>query len=159
MAGIVAHLPTSIGGLLEQGRTGALSAGFIVLVAVMALAVIAFICLMERAQYRVPIQYPKRQVGNRMFQGDRSHLPLKLNTAGVIPPIFASSLLLMPLTIAQFAGQGQASGSTMSEGLIAVTTALQHGAPLYMALYAPASSSSRSSTRLWCSTRRRRRTI
>jgi preprotein translocase subunit SecY len=91
---------------------------------------------MERAQYRVPIQYPKRQVGNRMFQGDRSHLPLKLNTAGVIPPIFASSLLLMPLTVAQFAGQGQTGGTAFSDGLIAVTTALQHGAPLYMALYA-----------------------
>ncbi len=133
MAGIVAQLPVAIGGLLEQGRTGALSAGFILLVIVMALGVVAFICLMERAQRRIPIQYPKRQVGNRMFQGDASHLPLKLNTAGVIPPIFASSLLLLPLTLAQFSGSAEGGGP---DWLIAVTTALQHGAPLYMGLYA-----------------------
>jgi preprotein translocase subunit SecY len=132
MAGIVAQVPTAIGGLFEQGRTGAISAGFIVTVLVLALAVVAFICLMERAQRRIPIQYPKRQVGNKMFQGDSSHLPLKLNTAGVIPPIFASSLLLLPLTIAQFMGQGGEG----PDWLITVTTALQHGAPLYMGLYA-----------------------
>jgi preprotein translocase subunit SecY len=131
MAGIVAQVPVAIGGLFEQGRTGAISAGFIVTVLILALAVIAFICLMERAQRRIPIQYPKRQVGNRMFQGDTSHLPLKLNTAGVIPPIFASSLLLLPLTVAQFMGQ---EGGP--DWLLGVTTALQHGAPLYMALYA-----------------------
>ncbi len=131
MAGIVAQIPLGIGGLLEQGRTGAISVGFIMVIIVMALAVVAFICLMERAQRRIPIQYPKRQVGNRMFQGDSSHLPLKLNTAGVIPPIFASSLLLLPLTVAQFLGQ---EGGP--EWLLSVTTALQHGAPLYMALYA-----------------------
>jgi preprotein translocase subunit SecY len=132
MAGIVAALPGSIGQLFEQGRTGALSPVAVLLVAVVALAAIAFICLMERAQRRILIQYPKRQVGTRQFQGDSSHLPLKLNTAGVIPPIFASSLLLMPLTVAQFAAQG-GSGP---EWLLTVTTALQHGAPLYMALYA-----------------------
>jgi preprotein translocase subunit SecY len=132
MAGIVAALPGSIGRLFEQGRTGALSPVAVLLVAAVALAAIAFICLMERAQRRILIQYPKRQVGTRQFQGDSSHLPLKLNTAGVIPPIFASSLLLMPLTVAQFAAQG-GSGP---EWLLTVTTALQHGAPLYMALYA-----------------------
>jgi preprotein translocase subunit SecY len=132
MAGIVAALPGSIGQLFEQGRTGALSPVAVLLVAAVALAAIAFICLMERAQRRILIQYPKRQVGTRQFQGDSSHLPLKLNTAGVIPPIFASSLLLMPLTVAQFAAQG-GSGP---EWLLTVTTALQHGAPLYMALYA-----------------------
>jgi len=132
MAGIVANLPSSIGQLFEQGRTGALNPVFILVVGVLALATIAFICLMERAQRRILIQYPKRQVGTRQFQGDSSHLPLKLNTAGVIPPIFASSLLLMPLTIAQFAAQG-GSGP---EWLLTVTTSLQHGAPLYMALYA-----------------------
>jgi preprotein translocase subunit SecY len=137
MAGIVAHLPTAIGGLLEQGRTGAISPAFILIVAVLALAVVAFICLMERAQRRLLVQYPKRQQGSRMSQGESSHLPLKINTAGVIPPIFASSLLLMPLTVAQFAGQGAAkANSQLSEFLIGVTTALQHGAPLYMALYA-----------------------
>jgi preprotein translocase subunit SecY len=131
MAGIVAQLPIAIGGLFEQGRTGAISPGFIIAILVLGLAVVAFICLMERAQRRIPIQYPKRQVGSRMFQGDSSHLPLKLNTAGVIPPIFASSLLLLPLTIAQFMGQ---EGGP--DWLLTVTTALQHGAPLYMALYA-----------------------
>ena len=132
MAGIVASFPSALAHLFEQARTGALSAPFILLVAIIALGTVAFICLMERAQRRILIQYPKRQVGNQMFQGDSSHLPLKINTAGVIPPIFASSLLLMPLTIAQFAGK---SGNG-PEWLLTVTTALQHGAPLYMALYA-----------------------
>ena len=132
MAGIVSHLPVSIGQLFEQARTGSLAPGFLVLIAVIALATIAFICLMERAQRRILIQYPKRQVGTKQFQGDSSHLPLKINTAGVIPPIFASSLLLMPLTVAQFAGR---TGSG-PDWLLAVTTSLQHGAPLYMLLYA-----------------------
>jgi preprotein translocase subunit SecY len=131
MAGIVAQLPMALGGLFEQTRTGAISVGFMLTVIIVGLAVIAFICLMERAQRRIPIQYPKRQVGSRMFQGDSSHLPLKLNTAGVIPPIFASSLLLLPLTVAQFMGQ---EGGP--DWLLTVTTSLQHGAPLYMALYA-----------------------
>jgi len=132
MAGIVAQLPSALGTLFEQGRTGALSAGFVLLVAVVALGTIAFICLMERAQRKILIQYPKRQMGSRMFQGDSSFLPLKINTAGVIPPIFASSLLLMPLTVAQFFSQQ----GTMPEWLTTVTTALQHGTPLYMFLYA-----------------------
>ncbi|WP_372917441.1 preprotein translocase subunit SecY [Sandarakinorhabdus sp.] len=132
MAGIVAQLPSALGTLFEQGRTGALSAGFVLLVAVVALGTIAFICLMERAQRKILIQYPKRQMGSRTFQGDSSFLPLKINTAGVIPPIFASSLLLMPLTVAQFFSQ---QGS-MPEWMTTVTTALQHGAPLYMFLYA-----------------------
>ena len=132
MAGIVAQLPSALGTLFEQGRTGALSAGFVLLVAVVALGTIAFICLMERAQRKILIQYPKRQMGSRMFQGDSSFLPLKINTAGVIPPIFASSLLLMPLTVAQFFSQQ----GTMPEWMTTVTTALQHGAPLYMVLYA-----------------------
>ncbi len=131
MAGIVATMPSAFAGLFEQARTGAISGGMLVLILLGALALIAFICHMERAQRRILIQYPKRQVGNRMFQGDSSHLPLKINTAGVIPPIFASSLLLMPLTLAQFMGQ---EGGP--DWLISVTTALQHGAPLFMALYA-----------------------
>src|SRR5690606_34610214 len=94
MAAIVAELPSAIVGTLELGRQGALSTGMILAVMVMAVAVIAFIVFMERAQRRLLIQYPKRQVGNRMFEGQSSHLPLKLNTSGVIPPIFASSLLL-----------------------------------------------------------------
>ncbi|OSZ64549.1 preprotein translocase subunit SecY [Sphingomonas sp. IBVSS1] len=132
MAGIVAQLPSAMGTLFEQGRTGAISAGFVLLVTVVALATIAGICVMERAQRKILIQYPKRQMGNRMFQGDSSFLPLKINTSGVIPPIFASSLLLMPLTVAQFFSQQ----GNMPEWLTTVTTALQHGAPLYMFLYA-----------------------
>ncbi len=107
MSGIVAQLPSAIAGTLELGRQGALSTGLILIVLVMAVAVITFIVFMERAQRRLLIQYPKRQVGNRMFEGQSSHLPLKLNTSGVIPPIFASSLLLLPTTVANFtAGQG-----------------------------------------------------
>jgi preprotein translocase subunit SecY len=132
MAGIVAQLPSALGTLFEQGRTGALSAGFVLLITVVALVTIGVICLMERAQRKILIQYPKRQMGSRMFQGDSSFLPLKINTAGVIPPIFASSLLLMPLTVAQFFSQQ----GTMPEWMTTVTTALQHGAPLYMSLYA-----------------------
>jgi preprotein translocase subunit SecY len=132
MAGIVAHFPTAVGTLFEQGRTGAISPAFVLLVAIVALATIAGICVMERAQRKILIQYPKRQMGNRMFQGDSSFLPLKINTSGVIPPIFASSLLLMPLTVAQFFSQK----GNMPEWLTTLTTALQHGAPLYMFLYA-----------------------
>jgi len=129
-AGIVANLPSALVATLELGRTGALSTVFIIAFLLIALAVIAFVVFMERAQRRIPIQYPKRQVGNRMFGGESTHLPLKLNTAGVIPPIFASSLLLLPATFAGFAG-GQAG-----EGWIGrITAALAHGQPLYMALY------------------------
>jgi preprotein translocase subunit SecY len=131
MSGIVAQLPAAIAGTLELGRQGALSTGLILIVLVMAIAVITFIVFMERAQRRLLIQYPKRQVGNRMFEGQSSHLPLKLNTAGVIPPIFASSLLLLPTTLANFTGaQGQATG-----WLTAITTMLSHGRPLFLLLY------------------------
>ena len=107
LAGIVAELPSALFGMFELGRQGALSTGIILAVIVMSVVVIAFIVFMERAQRRLLIQYPKRQVGNQMFEGQSSHLPLKLNTSGVIPPIFASSLLLLPTTVANFnAGQG-----------------------------------------------------
>src|SRR5229473_3711538 len=102
LSGIVAELPSALASMLELGRQGALSTGLILVVIVMAVAVIAFIVFMERAQRRLLIQYPKRQVGNKMFEGQSSHLPLKLNTSGVIPPIFASSLLLLPTTVANF---------------------------------------------------------
>jgi len=129
LAGIVAELPAALVGMFELGRQGALSTGLILAVMVMAVAVIAFIVFMERAQRRLLIQYPKRQVGNRMFEGQSSHLPLKLNTSGVIPPIFASSLLLLPATVANFnAGQG-------SEWLTIITTQLGHGRPLFLLLY------------------------
>jgi len=129
-AGIVATLPAAVAGLLEQGRVGAISAFFVIFVFVMAVAVILFIVFMERAQRRLIVQYPKRQVGNRMFGGESSHLPLKLNTSGVIPPIFASSLLLLPLTFVGFTG-GQGP-----DWLQTATAWLAHGQPLYMILYA-----------------------
>ncbi|MBT4879732.1 MAG: preprotein translocase subunit SecY [Alphaproteobacteria bacterium] len=99
-SGIVANLPQAIMGTLELGRTGALSVLVILGVVICAVAVVAFIVFMERAQRRVLVQYPKRQVGQKMYGGESSHLPLKLNSAGVIPPIFASSLLLLPITLA-----------------------------------------------------------
>jgi preprotein translocase subunit SecY len=129
MAGIVAELPSAIAGMLELGRQGALSTGLILIVIVMAVVVIAFIVFMERAQRRLLIQYPKRQVGNRMFEGQSSHLPLKLNTSGVIPPIFASSLLLLPTTIAQFNAQGG------PEWWQTIVTQLSHGRPMFLILY------------------------
>ncbi len=129
-AGIVANIPSAIAGTLELGRQGAISTPIILGVMILAVAVIAFIVFMERAQRRLLIQYPKRQLGNRMFQGDSSHLPLKLNTSGVIPPIFASSLLLLPITVANFsAGQGPG-------WLTTVTAILGPGQPLYMLFYA-----------------------
>ena len=135
MAGIVSRLPTALANIFEGGRSGAMSPLLIIGIAALVLGVIAFICFMERAQRRVLIQYPKRQTARGMMQADKSHLPLKINTAGVIPPIFASSLLLMPLTIAQFAGQRSAGESRWGDFVITVTQLLQHGSPLYMALY------------------------
>jgi preprotein translocase subunit SecY len=106
MAGIIANLPASVGQTLELSRTGALPGWAGTGILVLAIVVVTVIVFFERAQRRLLIQYPKRQVGNKMFQGDTSHLPLKLNTSGVIPVIFASSLLLLPATIATFSAQG-----------------------------------------------------
>jgi preprotein translocase subunit SecY len=136
MAGIVSQLPHALASIFEGGRTGSLSPVLIIGVIVLAFGLIVGICFMERAQRRVLIQYPKRQTQRGMMQADKSHLPLKINTANVIPPIFASSLLLMPLTIAQFAGQRVQGESAWGDFLITVTTSLQHGSPLYMGLYA-----------------------
>ena len=130
-SGIVAGLPSAIGGTLELGRTGAMSTGLILAIIVLAIAVVGIIVFFERAQRRLLIQYPKRQVGNRMFQGDTSHLPLKLNTSGVIPPIFASSLLLLPTTAAGFSDTTQ-----LPAWASAVLATLGHGQPLFMVLYA-----------------------
>ena len=135
MAGIVAQLPTTLANLFEGGRSGTMSPILIVGIIAVAAALVLFICFMERAQRRVLIQYPKRQSARGHMQADRSHLPLKINTAGVIPPIFASSLLLMPLTITQFAGQTTAGESTWGDIVISLNQYLQHGTPLYMALY------------------------
>ena len=130
-AGIVAELPSAIAGTLELGRQGAVSTALILGVIVLAVVVIAFIVFIERAQRRLLINYPKRQVGNRVYEGQTSFLPLKLNTAGVIPPIFASSLLLLPATIAGFSAQSDPSGF-----LGTMAAYLGHGRPLYMFMYA-----------------------
>ncbi|HEY1299610.1 MAG TPA: preprotein translocase subunit SecY [Stellaceae bacterium] len=129
-AGIVANLPHALASTLELGRTGAISTFFIIIFLVMSVAVVAFIVFMERAQRRILIQYPKRQSGNKMYGGDSQHLPLKINTSGVIPPIFASSLLLLPATVANFQANGTSFG-----WLGEITAYLAHGRPLYMALY------------------------
>jgi preprotein translocase subunit SecY len=129
-SGIVANLPSGVAAMLELGRKGLMSPFLIMAILIMAVAVVAFIVFFERAQRRLLIQYPKRQVGMRVSQAESSHLPLKLNTAGVIPPIFASSLLLLPLTVANFsAGKGP-------EWLQYMTALLGHGKPLYLLLYA-----------------------
>ena len=128
-SGIVANLPSALFGTLEMGRTGALSAGFIIVLLLMTIGLIYLIVFVERAQRRIIIQYPKRQRGNQMSGGETSHLPLKVNTPGVIPPIFASSILLMPITIISMsAGQGPEWMTTM---------AAYHGRgqPVYMAVY------------------------
>ena len=129
-AGIVANLPAALVGTLELGRTGALSAGFILILIIMMFAVIAFVVFIERAQRRIVVQYPKRQMGNKMMGGESSHIPLKLNTSGVIPVIFASSLLLLPITLANFTAGGGPGW------LLTVSALLGRGQPLYLLLYA-----------------------
>lgn len=128
-AGIVAALPGALAGTFELGRTGALSTPILLILLVMVVGVIALIVFMERAQRRVLVQYPKRQQGNRVYGGQSSHLPLKLNPAGVIPPIFASSLLLLPTTVASF------QQNIESEFFRTMVSLLGHGQPLYMVLY------------------------
>jgi preprotein translocase subunit SecY len=130
-SGIVAELPTALAGTLELGRTGALSSLLIVLLFVMAAAVIAFIVFIERSVRKIVVQYPKRQHGNKVFGGDQSFLPLKINVPGVIPPIFASSLLLMPVSIINLTG-GQSGGA---EWLVTLNALLGRGQPLYLAIY------------------------
>ncbi len=136
MAGIVAQMPKFIGNLFEGGRSGAIN-GFVIfgLVALLV-GMVLFICFMERSTRRLLIQYPKRASQHGMMQADRSHLPLKLNTAGVIPPIFASSLLLLPLTITQFAGNSVSPDSKLGAFIVSLNQYLGHGKPVYMLLYA-----------------------
>ena len=136
MAGIVAQFPGFAANLFEGGRSGSISAVVIGGFFVMVVGLILLISWVERAQRRLLIQYPKRAAQRGGMQADRSHLPLKLNTAGVIPPIFASSLLLLPLTISQFAGNSVATDSTAYTVIQTLNQYLQHGQPLYMALYA-----------------------
>lgn len=127
--GIVAELPGAIAGFFAQGRSGALSPVVIVGVMVMIVAVIAFVVFVERALRKVHIQYPRRQVGQKMYGGESSHLPIKLNPAGVIPPIFASSLLLLPTTLATFSGN-QGAG-----WLNTVLAYFGPGQPLYLLFF------------------------
>jgi preprotein translocase subunit SecY len=133
MAGIVATLPRALGQLFEGGRSGTMDPLLVATIVALAVGLVLFICFVERAQRRVPIQYPKRQTARGMMQAERSHLPIKINIAGVIPPIFASSLLLMPLTVLQMAGAQ--SNPDSGDWLITISTWLQHGSPLYLFLY------------------------
>jgi preprotein translocase subunit SecY len=129
-SGIVANLPAGVAALLEMGRKGLMSPFVIMGILALAIAVVGFIVFFERAQRRLLIQYPKRQIGMKISQAESSHLPLKLNTAGVIPPIFASSLLLLPLTVANLlAGKGP-------DWFNSIVAMLGHGKPLFLVLYA-----------------------
>ncbi|MSO71160.1 MAG: preprotein translocase subunit SecY [Alphaproteobacteria bacterium] len=128
-SGIVANIPVSTGEILELGRTGGMSVITILALIIGGIGVIGAIVFLERAQRRIIVQYPKRQVGTKMFGGEASHLPLKLNTSGVIPPIFASSLLLLPVTVAGF------SGTSGPEWLADINVYLGSGQPLFLALY------------------------
>ena len=130
-AGIVAGLPSAVGGTLELARTGQLHTLLVLLLIVIALAVTAFVVFVERGQRRITVNYAKRQVGRKMYAGQSSHLPLKLNMAGVIPPIFASSIILFPSTL----GGWFANAEGMS-WLRDITTTMQPGQPVYVMLYA-----------------------
>ena len=131
-SGIVAEIPSALINTLTLGRQGTISTLTLVLLLVMIVAVVIFIVFMERAQRRLIVQYPKRQMGNKMFAGDSTHLPLKLNTAGVIPAIFASSILLLPITIANF-------NVSAEPGLLNdIAALLGRGQPAYMLMYAAA---------------------
>ncbi len=130
-AGIVARLPSALGQLFAQLRAGSISPILVLALAVGAIAVITFVVFVERAQHRLIVQYPKRQVGNRMFGGESSHLPLKLNMSGVIPPIFASSLLLLPLTVASF----YSNQANLPDWIQAIIRLFSHGQPLYIGMY------------------------
>ena len=133
-AGIVAGLPSAIAGMGELVRTGSLSTFVALLILVLVVAVTAFCVFVERGQRKITVNYAKRQVGRRVYAGQSSHLPFKLNMSGVIPPIFASSLLLFPATIANFAGTGTEGG--FGRALQSIANALSYGQPLHLVLYA-----------------------
>ena len=128
-SGIVAEIPRALVSTFELGRTGALSAVMIVGIFILVIFTVLFIVFFERAMRKILINYPKRQVGNKMYGGESSHLPLKINTAGVIPAIFASALLLLPITITNF-------GFTESDLFMKISSLFTQGQPLYMLLYA-----------------------
>ncbi len=128
-SGIVAEIPRALATTFELGRTGALSTIVIISIFVILILTIMFIVFMERALRKIPINYPKRQVGNKIYGGDSSHLPLKINSAGVIPAIFASALLLLPITFSNF-------NISQNETFIDIASFFSQGQPLYMLLYA-----------------------
>jgi len=129
-AGIIANLPGAVVSTLQLGRTGELSIAFILGILILILGLIIFIVFVEKGQRRLVVQYPKRQVGNKIYGGQSSHLPLKINTAGVIPVIFASSILLLPNTMSGF-GAGSSS-----DIFLFISSYLGRGQPLYLALFA-----------------------
>ena len=131
-AGIVAGLPSAIGGTLELGSTGELSSGFILILFIMIIAVTAFVVFMERGQRRITVHYAKRQQGRKMYAAQTSHLPLKINMAGVIPPIFASAIILFPATMAGWFGSTEGTFGFLQD----VATMLSPGQPLYVLMYA-----------------------
>jgi preprotein translocase subunit SecY len=133
LAGIIAGLPSAVGRTVESVNTGEMSGLFALVLIVMILGVTAFCVYVERAQRRIAVHYAKRQVGRRVLAGQTSHLPFKLNMSGVIPPIFASSLLLFPATIAQFFGTGEGRAAEILQN---VAAALGYGQPLHLVLYA-----------------------
>ena len=128
-SGIVAEIPRALASTFELGRTGALSALMIVGIFILVIFTVLFIVFFERAMRKILINYPKRQVGNKMYGGESSHLPLKINTAGVIPAIFASALLLLPITVSNF-------GFAKSDMFLKISSMFTQGEPLYMLLYA-----------------------
>jgi len=128
-SGIVAEIPRALASTFELGRTGALSATLIIIIFILVIFTVLFIVFFERAMRKILINYPKRQMGNKVYGGDSSHLPLKINTAGVIPAIFASALLLLPVTLTNF-------GFSDSEIFLNISSMFTQGQPLYMLLYA-----------------------
>ena len=132
LAGIVARLPSAIGGMAEQVSSGEMQGPFALLLIIIVVGVTAFVVFMESAQRRITVNYAKRQVGRRMYAAQSSHLPFKINMSGVIPPIFASSILLFPATIASFAGTGQGWVAGVSQDIAA---ALGYGQPLHLVIY------------------------
>jgi preprotein translocase subunit SecY len=134
LAGIVAGLPGAIGGTFESISSGEMDRGFALLLIFLVLGTVAFVVFVERAQRRIPVNYAKRQVGRKMFAGQSSHLPFKINMSGVIPPIFASSLLLFPATLASFFG-ANAEGPVAS-AMQSIAAALGYGQPLHLLIYA-----------------------
>ena len=128
-AGIVAEIPRALVTTFELGRTGAVSTFMLIAIFVLLVLTILFIVFMERALRKILINYPKRQMGNKMYGGESSHLPLKINSAGVIPAIFASALLLLPVTFSNF-------NVSENETFLNISSYFTQGQPLYMLLYA-----------------------